>query len=86
MVGFSDKLRFMNLLIDDIRLAKEIGIKSCQECTFSNGGQYFAAVHNNVVQIFSTYTCENIGNLRGHSGKVSSEMASMTLATLQVYS
>ena len=78
MVGFSDKLRFMNLLIDDIRLAKEIGIKSCQECTFSNGGQYFAAVHNNVVQIFSTYTCENIGNLRGHSGKVSSKMACMT--------
>ncbi|KAI5064817.1 hypothetical protein GOP47_0019512 [Adiantum capillus-veneris] len=70
LVGFSDKLRFMNLLIDDIRLAKEIGIKSCQECTFSNGGQFFAAVHNNVVQIFSTYTCENIGNLRGHSGKV----------------
>ncbi|KAH7276822.1 hypothetical protein KP509_39G023300 [Ceratopteris richardii] len=60
----------MNLLIDDIRVAKELGIKNCQECTFSNGGQYFAAVHNNVVQIFSTYTCENIGNLRGHSGKV----------------
>ncbi|KAJ7558947.1 hypothetical protein O6H91_04G062500 [Diphasiastrum complanatum] len=70
LVGFSDRLRFMNLLIDDIRACKELGIKGCQECKFSNGGQYFAAVHVNVVQIFSTYTCENIGNLRGHNGKV----------------
>ncbi|EFJ35022.1 WD repeat domain-containing protein [Selaginella moellendorffii] len=72
LVGFTDKLRFMNLLIDDIRICKEIGIKGCQECVFSNGGQYFAAVHVNVIQIFSTYTCENVGNLRGHSGKVRS--------------
>eukprot|EP00741_Cyanophora_paradoxa_P020094 tig00021234_g19395.t1 len=72
LVGFSDKLKLMNLLMDDIRPYKEFAIKACRECRFSNGGQYFAAVNGNTIQIFATYTCENIGNLRGHNGKVRS--------------
>eukprot|EP00967_Tisochrysis_lutea_P077403 scaffold105095_cov27-Tisochrysis_lutea.AAC.1 len=72
LAGFSDKLRIMNLLMDDIRPYKEFAIKSCRECRFSNGGQCFAAVNGNTIQIYSTYTCENIGNLRGHSSKVKS--------------
>lgn len=31
LVGFSDKLRLMNLLIDDIRPFKEITIRGCRE-------------------------------------------------------
>lgn len=30
-VGFSDKLRLMNLLIDDIRTFKEFPIRGCKE-------------------------------------------------------
>ncbi|GAQ89010.1 hypothetical protein KFL_004790040 [Klebsormidium nitens] len=72
LVGFADKLRLMNLLMDDIRPFKEINIKACREVCFSHGGHLFAAVHSNTVQIYSTYTCENVGNLRGHNGKVRS--------------
>ena len=117
LVGFSDKLRLMNLLIDDIRTFKEFTIKGCREvstvliegsdaivkqritvaavsqlcirsyvvrslninvpsshlqCSFSNGGHYFAAVHGNIIQIYSTTTFENISNLKGHNGKVKS--------------
>ncbi|KAL3688584.1 hypothetical protein R1sor_014893 [Riccia sorocarpa] len=72
LVGFTDKLRLMNILIDDIRIAKEFNIKSCQDCAFSNGGQYFAAVQQNVIYVFNTYNFENLGNLRGHNGKVRS--------------
>lgn len=72
LVGFADKLRLMNLLMDDIRPYKEFSIKQCKECVFSNGGNYFAAVHGNVIQIYNMYTCENVGNLRGHNGKVRS--------------
>lgn len=43
-VGFTDKLRFMNILMDDIRFVKEFPLK-CPEVRFSNGGQYFAAAH-----------------------------------------
>ncbi|XP_073385676.1 uncharacterized protein [Physcomitrium patens] len=72
LVGFADKLRFMNLLMDDLKTIKEFNVKGCNECCFSTGGQYFAAVHSNAVHVFETYTCNNIGNLRAHSGKVRS--------------
>lgn len=72
LVGFADKLRLMNLLMDDIRAYKEFGIKACREARFSHGGQYFGAVNGNTIQIYNSYTCENIGNLRGHNGKVRS--------------
>eukprot|EP00304_Pavlova_gyrans_P012532 CAMPEP_0206035036 /NCGR_PEP_ID=MMETSP1466-20131121/1785_1 /ASSEMBLY_ACC=CAM_ASM_001126 /TAXON_ID=44452 /ORGANISM="Pavlova gyrans, Strain CCMP608" /LENGTH=1327 /DNA_ID=CAMNT_0053409369 /DNA_START=150 /DNA_END=4130 /DNA_ORIENTATION=+ len=72
LVGFADKLRLLNLLIDDIRPFKELAIRACKECRFSHGGQYFAAVNGNTIQIYATYTCDNIGNLRGHNQKVRS--------------
>lgn len=70
LVGFSDKLRLMNLLIDDIRPFREFTIRGCKECKFSNGGQYFAAIHGNSIQIYSTWSFENVCHLKGHIGKV----------------
>ncbi|KAL3868099.1 hypothetical protein ACJMK2_040935 [Sinanodonta woodiana] len=72
LVGFSDKLRLMNLLIDDIRTFKEFTIRGCRECSFSNGGHMFAAVSSNVIQLYSTVTFEIITNLKGHNGKIKS--------------
>ena len=34
----------------------------------------FAAVHGNVIQIYSSTTFENVNNLKGHNGKVSVEI------------
>ncbi|KER20605.1 hypothetical protein T265_10886 [Opisthorchis viverrini] len=70
LVGFSDKLRLMNLLIDDIRTFHEFPIRGCRECAFSNGGHLLAAVNGNVIQIFSLTTFENVTNLKGHNGKI----------------
>lgn len=72
LVGQGDKLRLMTILLDDLRMVKDFAIKSCRECRFSNGGSMFAAVNGNTIQIYNTYTCENIGILRGHNGKVRS--------------
>ncbi|KAJ3363138.1 Cilia- and flagella-associated protein 57 [Allomyces javanicus] len=72
LVGFSDKLRLMNLLIDDIRTFREFAIRGCRECRFSHGGQYFAAVHGNVILVYNTWTFECVGTLKGHNGKVRS--------------
>uniref|UniRef100_A0A3Q1GAX6 Cilia and flagella associated protein 57 n=1 Tax=Acanthochromis polyacanthus TaxID=80966 RepID=A0A3Q1GAX6_9TELE len=71
LVGFSDKLRLMNLVIDDIRTVKEFTVRSCQECAFSHGGHLFAAVSGNIIHIYSVTSFENILNLKGHNGKVS---------------
>ncbi|XP_076604319.1 cilia and flagella associated protein 57 [Chaetodon auriga] len=70
LVGFSDKLRLMNLLIDDIRTFKEFTVRGCRECAFSHGGHMFAAVSGNVIHIYSVTSFENILNLKGHNGKV----------------
>ncbi|XP_072308119.1 cilia- and flagella-associated protein 57 [Eucyclogobius newberryi] len=70
LVGFSDKLRLMNLLIDDIRTFKEFAVRGCRECAFSRGGHMFAAVSGNVISIYSVTSFENIINLKGHNGKV----------------
>lgn len=72
LIGFSDKLRLMSILIDDLRSYKEFGIKGCKQCRFSRGGQFFAAVNGNTIQIFSTWSFENIGNLKGHNGRIRS--------------
>ena len=50
----------------------EYGISSLFQCSFSNGGHLFAAVHGNVIQIYSTSSFENVANLKGHNGKVKS--------------
>jgi hypothetical protein len=49
----------------------QIPIKGCRDVCFSNGGQYFAAINGITLSIYNTYTCECVGNLRGHNGKVS---------------
>ncbi|NXG56788.1 CFA57 protein, partial [Hemiprocne comata] len=72
LVGFSDKLRFISLLYEDMHVFKEIAVRKCRECSFSNRGHLFAAVNGNVIQIYSSITFENINNLKGHSGKIHS--------------
>ncbi|XP_028832352.1 cilia- and flagella-associated protein 57 isoform X2 [Denticeps clupeoides] len=70
IVGFSDKLRLMNLLMDDIRTFKELAVRGCRECAFSHGGHMFAAVNGNVIHIYSSTTFDNVLNLKGHNRKV----------------
>ncbi|KFO93144.1 WD repeat-containing protein 65, partial [Buceros rhinoceros silvestris] len=70
LVGFSDKLRFISLLYEDMHVFKEFAVRMCRECSFSNEGHLFAAVSENVIQIYSSITFENISNLKGHSGKI----------------
>lgn len=72
LVGFSDKLRLMNLLMDDIRGYKEFVIKSCSEVQFSHGGHMFAAMNIGLIQVYNTYTCELLWTFRGHTLAVKS--------------
>ena len=47
IVGFFDKLRVMNLLMEDLKTFKEVPVKSCRDVRFSHGGQLFAAANAN---------------------------------------
>lgn len=53
LIGFSDKLRFMNILIDDFMVMKEFSIRNCKKAQFSYGGHLFAAVNGNIIQVYS---------------------------------
>ena len=62
LAGFSDKLRLMNLLIDDIKTFREFNVRNCTACAFSCGGHLLAAVDGastNVVSIFSSVNFRN---------------------------
>ena len=52
LAGFSDKLRLMNLLIDDIKTFREFQFKNSTACSFSCGGHLLAAVSHNKIGIF----------------------------------
>ena len=72
LVGFADKLRLCNVLLNEIRAYRELPIKACAECAFSHGGQSFAAVNGTLVQVYDTYTGEQLAVFRGHTGLVRS--------------
>ena len=44
LVGFSEKLRLMNVLIDDIRPFKEIMIRGCREVRMGNDMQIITSL------------------------------------------
>jgi len=82
LLGFSDRLRLMNVLPDDFREMNDFPVKSCSESRFSRGGHLFAAANGNVIQVYSSFTGEYLLTLRGHSGKILSIQWAYNDATL----
>ncbi|KAJ3163963.1 Cilia- and flagella-associated protein 57 [Geranomyces variabilis] len=72
LIGFNDKLRLNTILLDDLRVFREVGVRGCRECRFSTGGHLFAATHGNIIQIFNTWTGDNVANFKGHNGRIKS--------------
>ncbi|CAG4978626.1 unnamed protein product [Parnassius apollo] len=70
IVGFSDKLRYMVVLIDDFEVMREFPIRNCKRVKFSTNGHLFAAVNGQVIQVFSSVSFQNVFNLKGHNGRV----------------
>lgn len=78
LIGFTDKLRFMSILIDDLLPMHEIAIRNCRTVRFSYNGHLFAAVNGNVVQVYTTIGFYNPFILKGHTGKVKALLWSQT--------
>ena len=70
LVGFSDKLRFMTILIDDLLEMHEFPIRNCRTAAFSHGGHRFAAVNGNIIHIYGSMDFESQFLLKGHTGKI----------------
>ncbi|CAM9343742.1 unnamed protein product [Lampetra planeri] len=59
LAGFSNKLRLMSLLLDDIRSLREFSVRGCRE-----------RASGNVIHIYSVTSFESLLSLKGHNGKV----------------
>lgn len=72
VVGFTDRIRMMNVFKDSLKPFQTIGIKGCREIRFSHGGHLFACASQNHVNIYKFYTGENNVNLiyKAHQGPV----------------
>ncbi|CAD7922808.1 unnamed protein product [Amoebophrya sp. A25] len=70
LVGFTDKLRAMNLLMDDLKTFKELPVKQCREVQYSNGGNYFAAANGTALQVYYTWTCELFYTFHGSLSRI----------------
>ncbi|RZF41535.1 hypothetical protein LSTR_LSTR000249 [Laodelphax striatellus] len=71
VLGFSDKLRFLLVLIDDLHVIREFSIRCCNEAQFSRSGHMFAAMNVYNIHIYSSITFQLIYTLKGHNNKVS---------------
>ena len=58
VVGFTDKLRFINIIDKKLVTYKEIPLKSCKDIHFCNGGHMVAVSSGNIIHVFNFYTGE----------------------------
>jgi len=72
VVGFTDKVRMMNVFQKSLKTFKEIPIKLCREIRFSNGGHLFACTNQHAISVYKFYTaeCPPEYTFKEHSGKV----------------
>lgn len=58
--GFTDKVRIMHALHDELREFRTLEVKNCNKIKFSNGGQYLAFTDQKNIYIYASYTVENL--------------------------
>ena len=68
--GFADKIRLLNILIDDMRLFHEFPVRECRVSLFSHGGHLLVAAIKDTINVYNTITFATIHTLKGHQGQV----------------
>lgn len=70
LIGFSDKVRFFLVLINELQVYREFHIRQCHILSFSNNGHLFAAECNYDIIVFSSITFNKISSFQGHYQQV----------------
>mmetsp|Transcript_17647 Transcript_17647/g.61722 ORF Transcript_17647/g.61722 Transcript_17647/m.61722 type:complete len:1397 (+) Transcript_17647:90-4280(+) len=68
-VGFSDKMRVMQILVDELKPYREVHLRSVRTLRFSNGGHLLAVAHSKSVTVFGIRTMAKVAKLQ-HSQQV----------------
>lgn len=69
-VGFEGSLQLCSVMLDGIRLVKELPLRSCSDVKFSHGGGMVACAAGSAIAVYNTYTCGLVASLRGHADRV----------------
>ncbi|KZC06732.1 WD repeat-containing protein 65 [Dufourea novaeangliae] len=64
--------------INDLLTMEEFPIRCCKTVTFSHGGHLFAAVNENIVQVYTTVDFTSYFILKGHTNRVKALLWSQT--------
>jgi WD40 repeat protein len=72
VVGFTDRIRMMNVLQKSLKTYNVIPIKGCRELRFSNGGHLIACASQSNINVYKFYTGENTPEMiyKAHLGPV----------------
>eukprot|EP00937_MAST-01D_sp_MAST-1D-sp2_P001084 g1084.t1 len=71
VIGFRERLRLYNVLLDSLRPFKDMPAKNCRELRFSHGGHVFASACGISVHVYATHTMELLHTFNGHIAPVS---------------
>lgn len=66
LVGFKDRVRLYNVLMDKFKLHKETIQKSCRELKYSNGCQYWAGASAMTLVIYDSSSFCQLMAFQGH--------------------
>ncbi|CXI56298.1 WD repeat-containing protein 65, putative [Plasmodium berghei] len=66
LVSFTDRLRLFHILYNKLKIKKELFLKNCSCCKFSNGGNLMAVSKISTIYIYKTYTYNILFVLKSH--------------------
>ncbi|CAE8635468.1 unnamed protein product [Polarella glacialis] len=69
-VAFAEKLRFLHILVRDLKPFKEFSVRGVKLIRFANGGHMLAASQGKLIHIFSSRTLDKVVTLQGHTQQV----------------
>lgn len=69
-VGFSDQLRLMEIMLDDLKIAKTFNFPKCTNAVFSHQGHLLVVSYEYTIVIISVFSFEILRKLTGHNGSI----------------
>lgn len=69
-ISFVDKVRMFHLLLDELRLFRDIATPSCNLLKFSMGGHFLAIVSGLSIYIYKAYTLQLVTLIQAHTSPI----------------
>lgn len=65
LIAFKDKLRVYHVLVDKLKMFRDVLVKNCRDVKYSHGGKYFAAAASVNVFLYDATRFTQLMNFQG---------------------